>query len=141
MRWRGDCLPLRLLDEPGRDMIIRDVAFHADMPDDMRYLRRPDGTQTFIEKDMIFLLPERLKDFRKNLYHVRRVNGSDSALYAPLFLVRCVISDAEMDGFSGPFDVFPFYEKIARNKRHYRDYYMLFLFRHQVDYRKYCRLC
>ncbi|MFT8645569.1 hypothetical protein [Gluconacetobacter sp.] len=123
-------------------MIVRDFAFHADMPDDMRYLRRPDGVQRFIEKDMIFLLPERLKDFRKDLYHVCRINSSDSALYGPLFQVRCVIADgAAVEGFEGPCDVFPFYEKVARNKRHYRDYYVLFLFRHQADYRKYRRLC
>ena len=122
-------------------VIVRDAAFYVDMPDDMRYFRRPDGTQTFIEKDMVFLLPERLKDFRKNLYHVRRVNDPNSALYAPLFQARCVISVSGIDGFDGPNDIFPFYEKIARNKRHYRDYYMLFLFRHRADYRKYGRLC
>lgn len=123
-------------------MIVRNFAFYADMSDDMRYMRRNDGGQTLIEQDMVFVLPPRLRDFRKNLFHVRRVEKSDSTLYAPLFQVRCVMADHEaMQGFDGPCDVFPFYEKSFRRRRNYRDYYVLFLFRHKVEYQKYLRLC
>mgnify|MGYP001248190785 FL=1 len=123
-------------------MIVRNFAFYADMPDDMRYLRKPGGQPTWIEQDMVFLLPPRLKDFRKNLFHVRRAEKTESALYASLFQVKCVVAGQEdTTGFDGPYDVFPFYEKVFRRRRQYRDYYVLFLFRHKTDYQKYMRLC
>lgn len=123
-------------------MIVRNFAFYADMPDDMRYWRKPDGQQIWIEQDMVFLLPERLKDFRKNLFHVRREERADSTLYSALFQVKCVVGAQDTPpGFDGPHDVFPFYEKIQQRRRNYRDYYVLFLFRHKRDYQKYQRLC
>ncbi|MBS4075272.1 hypothetical protein KGY14_08705 [Ameyamaea chiangmaiensis] len=108
------------------------------MPDDLRYRTRPSTGAAFIEKDMVFVLPARLKDFRRHLHYVAEVPGSDSALYKPLFRATCIVDTYPAPpGFDGPRTIYPFYARVARNKRHYRDYYMLFLFRHQPEMAKF----
>ncbi|AQS84987.1 MAG: hypothetical protein ABF876_06550 [Acetobacter aceti] len=104
------------------------------MPEGLHYMREEEFPRPFIEKGIVFILPDKLKNFRKNLYHVRRRQDDDSALYVPLFRARCVLeSEPRPEGMSGPFPVYPFYTRVARNRRHYLDYYMLFLFAGQSD--------
>lgn len=119
-------------------MIVQDHPYFCDMPDDVRYLRPKELTRPFIEKTIVFVIPDRLKDFRRNLRHVRKRSNEDGAVYAPLFRARCLLaSDPYPEGCVGPLDVYPFYTKVARNKRHYLDYYMLFLFDSQPEYAKF----
>jgi hypothetical protein len=122
-------------------MIVRDFKFNADMPDDMKYLRLPEKTSPFIEYGMIFIIPERLKNFRKNLFYVKKLQNEDSNIYQKLFPIKCITPDDQKHPeYEGPFDVFPFYEKSTLRKRNPRDYYLLFLFRHQADFRRYSHL-
>ncbi|NHO19336.1 hypothetical protein GOB90_10190 [Acetobacter oeni] len=108
------------------------------MPDDLRYLEPAELSKPFIEKTMIFILPDKLKDFRKNLWHVRKRENEEGAIYVPLFRARCILAeDPVPPGYSGPFSVYPFYSKVARNKRHYLDYYMLFILSGQSDQAKF----
>lgn len=122
-------------------MIVQDHPWFCDMPESLRYMRAEDLPRPFIEKGIVFILPDRLRHFRKNLYHVRRRDAEDSATYAPLFRARCILeSEPHPEDMLGPFDVYPFYTKVARNRRHYLDYYMLFLFDGQPDFARFREL-
>lgn len=119
-------------------MIVQDYPFFCDMPEDMRYLRQETFSRPFIEKSIIFIIPDKIRDFRKNLYHVRRRENEEGAVYVPLFRGRCQLAHEPVtEGYSGPCDVYPFYTQVARNRRHYLDYYMLFLFRGQAEFAKF----
>ncbi|WP_173582172.1 hypothetical protein [Acetobacter musti] len=119
-------------------MIVQDHPWFCDMPDDLRYLKPKEFQKPFIEKTMIFILPDKLKDFRRNLWHVRKRKNEEGAVYIPLFRVQCILDrDPLPPGYLGPFNVYPFYSKVARNKRHYLDYYMLFVFDGQPNYAKF----
>ena len=111
------------------------------MPDSLRYMKVEEFPRPFIEKGIVFILPDKLRHFRRNLYHVRRRDDEDSATYAPLFRATCILeSEPRPEGMFGPFDVYPFYTKVARNRRHYLDYYMLFLFDSQPDFARFRNL-
>jgi hypothetical protein len=115
-------------------VIVQDYPWFSDMPDCLYYMRAEEFPRPFIEKGIIFILPDKLKNFRKNLYHVRRRDNDDSALYVPLFRANCLLeSEPCPKDMSGPFPVYPFYTRIARNRRHYLDYYMLFLLGSQSE--------
>ncbi|GAN99901.1 hypothetical protein Gxy13693_033_075 [Komagataeibacter xylinus NBRC 13693] len=115
-------------------MIVQDTNFFCDMPADMKYLRDRNPPQNFLEQNMIFVLPQRLRKFRKNLFHVRRTDA-DATVYAPLFQVRCITEhDPVPEGYDGPFDVFPFYTNPTRRRRRTLDYYVLFLFQDKLSY-------
>lgn len=115
-------------------MIIQGYNFFCDMPDDMRYLRNSTPDESFIEENMIFILPDRLKKFRKNLWHVRR-NAGATHIYIPLFRVKTILEqDPIPPGYEGPFDVFPFYTHTSKRRSRALDYYLLFVFRHKETY-------
>ncbi|AOX16007.1 hypothetical protein [Kozakia baliensis] len=117
-------------------MIIQDYNFYCDMPDDTQYLESATPQEGFIERNMIFLLPDRLRKFKKNLYHVRR-NTGPSNTYAPIFRVRCLTqSEILPEGYNGPFDVFPFYTHTTKTRARHKDYYVLFIFKDKLSYVK-----
>ncbi|QOF95628.1 hypothetical protein IFJ82_02860 [Novacetimonas hansenii] len=114
-------------------MIIRGYNFFCDMTPDMQYLRNHDPVDGFIERNMIFVLPDCLRRFRKNLYHVRR-NTGPSHEYSPLFRVRSQLrSDPVPAGYDGPCDVFPFYANATMTRTRHKDYYVLFIFRDKMS--------
>ncbi|MFT8517518.1 MAG: hypothetical protein ABF673_10675, partial [Acetobacter persici] len=108
-------------------MIIQGYNFFCDMPDDMRYLRNSTPDENFIEENMIFILPDRLKKFRKNLWHVRR-NAGATHIYLPLFRVKTILEqDPIPPGYEGPLDVFQFYNHTSKRRSRALDYYLLFV--------------
>lgn len=118
-------------------MIIRGYNFFCDMTPDMQYLRNHDPVDGFIERNMIFVLPDRLRRFRKNLYHVRR-NTGPSHEYSPLFRVRSQLrSDPVPAGYDGPCDVFPFYANATMTRTRHKDYYVLFIFRDKMSWARF----
>jgi hypothetical protein len=66
-------------------MIIQGYTYFCDMPDDARYLRSPQPDERFIEENMVFILPDRLRKFRRQLWHVRRNPGPC------MFMCRCSV--------------------------------------------------
>lgn len=125
----------------GRLMLVQGHSFFSDMPEDVRYFKPRVFSKPFIEKTMVFVLPEKLKDFRRSLWHVRKCENEEGSNYIPLFRAQCILTEeAAPAGLEGPYDVYPFYSRVPRNKRHYLDYYMLFLFRSRPEYAKFCAL-
>ncbi|GBQ21114.1 hypothetical protein AA0472_0349 [Acetobacter estunensis NRIC 0472] len=119
-------------------MIVLDHPYFCDMPDSVRYMRPETFPRPFIEKGIVFVLPDKLKNFRRNLFHVRRRDDDSAATYVPLFRAKCILeSDPRPPDLLGPYDVYPFYTKVARNRRHYLDYYMLFLFSGQPEFARF----
>lgn len=115
-------------------MIVQDHPHFCNMPEDMRYYQPEHFGEGFIEKSMVFLLPERLKKFRRNLWHVRR-NPGDDAVYMPLFRVNCILpSEPAPAGLQGPFDVYPFYTRTTKTRSRELDYYVLFIFRDRMSW-------
>ena len=115
-------------------MKIQGYNFFCDMPDDARYLRRAQPDERFIEENMIFILPDRLRKFRRNLWHVRR-NPGPVHIYVPLFRVETLLeSDPLPPEYGPPQDVFPFYTHTTRRRGRALDYYVLFIFRDKESY-------
>lgn len=126
-----------------RTMKIQGYNFFCDMPEDMQYLRRESPDERFIEENMIFILPDRLRKFRKNLWHVRK-NAGATHVYIPLFRVKTLLASeaaagAVPEGYEGPFDVFPFYAHTSKRRSRSLDYYLLFIFRDKTSFVK-CKL-
>lgn len=120
-------------------MKIQGYNFFCDMPDDMLYLRKESPDERFIEENMVFILPDRLRKFRKNLWHVRK-NAGPTHIYIPLFRVKTILaSDPVPSGYEGPLDVFPFYAHTSKRRSRSLDYYLLFVFRDKASYVK-CKL-
>ena len=117
-------------------MIVQDHPFFCNMPEDMRYYRPLEFPEGFIEKSMVFIIPDRLRKFRRHLWHVRR-NPGDEAIYMPLFRVQCILpNDAAPAGLKGPLDVYPFYARTTKTRNKALDYYLLFLFRDRLSYQR-----
>lgn len=117
-------------------MIVHGYNFFCDMPEDTLYLRRKTENERFIEENMVFILPDRLRKFRKNLWHVRK-NAGPTHIYMPLFRVHTLLaSEPQPQGYDGPLDVFPFYTHTARRRSRSLDYYLLFLFRDKTSFVK-----
>ncbi|EHH67945.1 hypothetical protein [Gluconobacter morbifer] len=115
-------------------MIVQDHPYFCNMPEDMRYYRPAVFPEGFIEKSIVFVLPDRLRKFRRNLWHVRR-NPGDDAVYMPLFRVNCVLeSEPQPTGLEGPFDIYPFYTRTTKTRSRELDYYVLFLFREKLAF-------
>lgn len=117
-------------------MIVQGYNFFCDMPDDTRYLRAAQPDERFIEENMIFILPDRFRKFRKNLWHVRK-NAGPTHIYMPLFRVQTLLASEPLpQGYDGPQDVFPFYTHTARRRSRSLDYYLLFLFKDKTSFVK-----
>lgn len=115
-------------------MIVQDHPYFCNMPDDMQYYRPDVFPSGFIEKSMVFALPDRLKKFRRNLWHVRRNPGED-AVYMPLFRVDCILkTDPPPLGLQGPLDAYPFYTRTTKTRSRELDYYVLFIFREKLSF-------
>ncbi len=79
------------------------------MPEDTRYLRRAQPDERFIEENMVFILPDRLRKFRRHLWHVRR-NPGPVHVYVPLFRVNTLVASEPLPaGYGAVQDVYPFY--------------------------------
>ncbi|MFT9460206.1 MAG: hypothetical protein ABF611_11700 [Acetobacter orientalis] len=117
-------------------MIVQGYNFFCDMPQDMRYLRQESEGERFIEENMIFILPDRLRKFRKNLWHVRK-NAGPTHIYVPLFRVQTQLaSELLPQGYAGPLDVYPFYTHTSRRRSRSLDYYVLFVFKDKTSFVK-----
>lgn len=115
-------------------MIVQGYNHFHDMPQDMRYLESSTESGGFIEHGMIFIVPARLRKYRRSLFHVR-LNDGPAAEYAPIFRCRCQTSSEPLpEGYDGPYDVYPFYARTSRTRGHRKDYYVLFLFRDKMSY-------
>ncbi|MCP1242225.1 hypothetical protein GOB86_06605 [Acetobacter lambici] len=115
-------------------MIIQGYNYFCDMPEDAQYLRSPQPDERFIEENMVFILPDRLRKFRRHLWHVRR-NPGPVHVYVPLFRVNTVMASEPLPaGFGAAQDVYPFYTHTTHRRGRALDYYVVFIFKDKDSY-------